>query len=969
MNYRLEPQPLEWIDRSETLQFTLEGKPYKACQGDCISSALLADGRRVLGRSFKYHRPRGVVTLADHDVNALFQSSARPNIRGDVTRVTEGMALSPCNVNGSLESDKDSSIGWLSRFMPVGFYYKAFYQPRRLFPLWEKLIRKKAGLGRVDTSWQVERQAKSYAYADLLVIGAGASGMQAALSAADAGLDVVLVDENPHIGGSLDYQLVNDPSVAPERQRLKSSVTQHPNIRVLTATLACGWYTDHYLPLLTPQGIIKLRSRAVIHAGGVMEQPAVFRNNDLPGVMMASAAQRLISRYAIKPGQRAVVLCANDEGYRATLDLLDAGVEVVAVADLGDLNQRGDSARQVVAKGIKVLQQSGVYEALGRQSLTGVKLAPVSEGQSDLSRLEQFDCDLLLMSVGWAPAAQLIYQAGGKLAYDSGLEQLLPAQLPEGIFVCGRLNGAYTLAQRLADAQAAAAEAVAWLAGQPQPRDLTAFRDRQPHSHPWPIIEHSKGKNFIDFDEDLQLKDLNNAMAEGFDNIELLKRFSTVGMGPSQGKHANMNAIRVLARHHGIPIDAAGSTTARPFFHPVPVSALAGRRFRPERLTALHAQHLQLGAQFMEAGVWLRPEYYGAVAEREACIRNEVLAVRQGLGLIDVSTLGKIEVMGADAERLLDLVYTMKMSSLAIGMTRYGLMVDDSGVIIDDGIVARVSDDRFYVTATTSHADATFKILSKQIQFCGLNVRLVNRTGSLAAMNLAGPHSRRILSALTDIDLDEAAFPYLGMREGQLCGYPVRLIRVGFVGELGYEIHLPQNAAVAVWQALMQAGSAVGIRPFGVEAQRILRLEKGHIIVGQDTDGLTNPFEAAMSWAVPLKSKLWFTGKPSLALLKERCKRRLVGFRLAEGAPNNLVKECHLIIEAGEMVGRVTSVVFSPSLGYVIGLAMLDLPLADQVKTIEIRTDQGTLVSAALCDLPFYDPQGARQRVDIEEVA
>lgn len=969
MSSRLNPQPLEWIDRSEQITFTLEGKSYKAFKGDCVTSALLASGRQLLGRSFKYHRPRGVLSLANHDVNALFQSESHPNLRGDVTQVTEGLTLRPCNVQGSLDHDRDSWIGHLSRFMPVGFYYKAFHKPRRLFPVWEKLIRRKAGLGEVNTQWTVERQPKSYAYADLLVIGGGASGMQAALSAAQAGLDVVLVDENPHLGGSLDYQLVNEATAAGHRERLKSAVHQHPGIRVLCSTLACGWYTDHYLPLLTPTGIIKLRSRAVIHAGGVMEQPAVFRNNDLPGVMLASAAQRLISRYAIKPGKRAVVLTANDEGYRAALDLQAAGVELVAVIDMGALSSRGEWARKLVDLSVPVWQQSCVYEACGATRLEQVVLAPWNQGECDLSRTETLACDLLLMSTGWSSAAQLVYQAGGKLSYQPGLEQLLPSHLPDGIFVCGRLNGAYTLEQRLADARAAAEEAVAWLAGTPISRDLAACRDDQPHSHPWPIVEHPKGKNFIDFDEDLQLRDLIHAMQEGFDNIELLKRFSTVGMGPSQGKHANMNAIRVLARYQGVSIDAAGSTTARPFFHPVPVAALAGRRFRPQRLTALHQQHQQSGAQFMEAGVWLRPEYYGPAEQRRSSIQAEVQAVREALGLIDVSTLGKIEVMGPDAARLLDCAYTMKMSTLAVGMTRYALMVDDSGVIVDDGIVGRICDDRFYVTATTSHADATFKQLSKLIQCAGLNVRLVNRTGSLAAINLAGPHSRRVLQSLTDIDLDDAAFPYLGMREGQLCGYPVRLIRVGFVGELGYEIHLPHSAAVTVWQALMQAGSSVGIRPFGVEAQRILRLEKGHIIVGQDTDGLTNPYEAGMAWAVPLKSKVWFTGKPSLALLQSRCQRRLVGLRLAPGTPQDQVKECHLIMAAEAMVGRVTSVAFSPSLGVVIALAMLDLPLADTAEQVEIQVDDGQRIQAQLTSLPFYDPDGARQRVNLEEVA
>ncbi|GGB85246.1 aminomethyltransferase [Marinobacterium zhoushanense] len=989
MKYRLEPQSLEWINRSETLNFSLEGQTFSGFKGDSISSALLAGGQKLLGRSFKYHRPRSVLSMANHDVNALFQSGEATNIRGDVTPVDDGLALRACNVNGTLSNDRDSYIGLLSRFLPVGFYYKAFHKPKKFFPFWERLIREKAGLGEISTDWSATRQPKKYGFCDLLVIGGGASGMQAALSAADAGADVVLVDENPHIGGSLDYQLVNEPSAAAVRSQLKQRVVEHTNIRVLSGHYACGWYTDHYVPLVGPKGITKMRAAGVIMATGVMEQPSVFRNNDLPGVMLASAAQRLIARYAVKPGQRAVVLCANDEGYRAALDLIEAGVDVAAVVDLEWLDKRGDWAAQLQEKGVPVIEQSAIYEAKGKTSLKAVVVAPFDGRSCDSGQTRTIPCDLLLMSVGWAPAAQMLYQAGSKMAYDKKAQQILPQQLPKGIHACGRLNGAFTLEQRLADGERAAKEAVAELRGETVESDIGRFRDDRAHSHDWPIISHPKGKNFVDYDEDLQLKDLFNAAKEGFDNIELMKRFSTNGMGPSQGKHANMNGIRVLAEINHKSIDETGSTTARPMFHPVPVSALAGRRFRPERLTPMHSWHEANGAKMMEAGRWLRPEYYlprtdvgtlpnaasGAVSasERQRVILQEVQAVRSSLGIIDVSTLGKIEVMGPDAGKLLDVVYTMKMSTIKQGMTRYALMVDDSGVIVDDGIVGRITEDRFYVTATTSHADAAFRTLSMKTQELGLDVRLVNRTGSLAALNLAGPVSRKLLSQLTNVNLSEDAFPYLGLREGTLCGYPVRLIRVGFVGELGYEIHMPADAALEIWKTLIEAGKPYGIRPFGVEAQRVLRLEKGHIIVGQDTDGLTNPFEANMGWAVPLASKPWFTGKPSLALLKERCQRKLIGFRLPQGftgeSNGELPKECHLLIENGEIAGRITSIAYSPTLGRVIGLAMVDLPLADQAKPLKARVDSGALITLEPCATPFYDADGTRQTADLTEVA
>lgn len=969
MKFRLDPQPLEWIDRTSSVHFHFEGRAQTGYKGDSISSALLASGQSLIGRSFKYHRPRGVLTMANHDVNAMFESREATNIRGDVAPVTEGLSVHACNVNGTLENDRDSFIGLFARFMPVGFYYKTFHRPKKLLPFWERKIREKAGLGRVDLSWSEKRQSKRYDFCELLVIGAGASGMQAALSAADAGADVVLVDENPHIGGSLDYQLCNESGAEEVRRTLKEKVGTHANIRLFQQHYACGWYTDHYIPLMGPRGITKMRAQGMICATGVMEQLAVFRNNDLPGVMMASAAQRLIACYAVKPGDRAVVLTANEEGYRAALDLVIAGVEVAAVVDLNRDCQRGPWAQQVAEQGVTIYEGYSVYEAHGKQHLESVQVAPFDGKKCAPSSPTHITCDLLLMSVGWAPAAQLLYQAKGKLGYDNTLHQILPRELPKGVHACGRVNGAFSLDQRLADGERAAKAAVAELRGEVSESDPSSHRDGRAHSHPWPIVPHPAGKNFVDMDEDLQLKDLINAAKEGFDNIELIKRFSTIGMGPSQGKHSNMNGIRVLADIREQSIDDTGSTTARPMFHPVPVSALAGRRFRPERLTPMHDWHLSNGAHMMEAGHWKRPEFYGPADKREQAIVREAQAVRSGLGLIDVSTLGKIEVLGPDAAKLLDAVYTMKMATIKQGMTRYALLVDDSGVIIDDGIAARLGDNRFYVSATTSHAASTFRILSQTAMDLDLDVRLVNLTDSLAAMNLAGPRSRQLLKSLTDVDLSEEAFPFLGIREGTMCGVPVRLIRVGFVGELGYEIHTLAHKALELWNTLMREGRQYDIRPFGVEAQRVLRLEKGHVIVGQDTDGLTNPFEANMPWAVPLKSKPWFAGKPSLALLKERCGRRLIGFTLPRGYSGEPIRDCHLLIEGPDIVGRVTSIGYSPALGCYIGLAMVDEPWATDARSLEVRVDSGQLVKITPCNTPFYDAGGARQVADLTEVA
>ena len=957
---RLPPQPDEWIDRGRPLEFRFEGESRRGFAGDTITSALLADGVTVLGRSFKYHRRRSVLSFANHDVNAMMQverdGHSAPNVRADVTPLRGGEVVTAVNTFGGIRRDRARWLNRITRFLPVGFYYKAFHS-KRLFPMWERMFRKLTGLGRVDLSAPRVRTPKRYGFCDVLVVGAGPSGLGAALAAADAGRQVALVDENPRLGGSGLYALGADPAQRERMRSLVARVAAHPGIVVHASSVASGWYADHWVPIVTPTHIIKMRARAGIVAAGAVEQPAVFRGNDRPGVMLASAAQRLIYRYAVKPCERAVVLAGNDDAYRAARDLKAAGVEVVAIIDM-----RYTSGERV-PPGTKVHGGYALTEALrgidGR--LRGVKVAPLVRGGGwDRSLGEEIACDGLFMSVGYAPNLALVYQAGGSVEFDAHLQQFVPDQLPDGMFACGRANGVYTLANKLADGARAGSAADSFLAGVPV---AVVERPAEQHapSHPYPVFTHFLHKNFVDFDEDLQLKDFYHSAQEGFDNIELLKRFSTVGMGPSQGKHSNMNAIRILAKIRHEPVERVGSTTSRPMYHPVPMSHLAGRAFQVARETPLHACHAAAGAVWMPAGQWQRPEYYAAAGiDRQSAIHAEVEAVREGVGLIDVGTLGKIEVYGPDAAQFLERVYTGRFANLKTGMTRYGLMTDEAGVIIDDGVIARLAADHFYFTTTTGGSATVYRELTRLNTMWGLNVGIVNLTGHLAAVNLAGPVSRRLLQALTALDLADSAFPYLGAREAEVAGLPARLLRVGFVGELGYEIHVPADRAAALWDALLSAGKQSGIRPFGVEAQRLLRLEKGHVIVGQDTDGLTNPWQAGMAWAVKM-DKPFFVGQRSLRILEKQAPTQvLAGFTLADDGAG-MPKECHLVIARGEIAGRVTSVARSPTLGRVIGLALVAPALVAEGR-FRIRVDRGKEVEAIVTPPPFYDKQGARQR-------
>ena len=953
----------ERIDRGAAVEFTFEGRRISGYRGDTISSALAADGVRILGRSFKYHRPRGLLSAAGHDVNAMMQvrQGARsvPNVRADVVPVQAGWDVTAVNTRGGLEHDRLSVLNRLAPFLPVGFYYKAFHS-KRWFPHWERMFRALAGLGRVDLQASARSTPKRYDFCDVLVVGAGPSGLAAALAAAARGASVLLAEENPTVGGSGLYARGGADDTAERTQSLIASVLANPRIQVLTNTYAAGYYADHWVALVSPDYLTKVRARSVVVAQGAYEQPAVFRGNDLPGVMLASAAQRLLYHHAVAAAQRVAIVTANAEGYAAALDALAHGVEVAAMLDLR--NEPGPLSKpladQLQAKG--VLTHYGVrpIEAVARPEgdvggLLFESTAGVAPGRRKL------DVDGVWMSVGFAPANALLHQARARMSYSITLEQFVPAALPPGVFACGKVNGVFGFDARLADGAYAGACAAAGLGLGTEPTSKPQVPLPECPTHPYPIFPHPDGREFVDFDEDLQIKDLVNACQEGFDSSELLKRYSTLGMGPSQGKHSNMNALRILARVRGDSIEGLGTTTARPMFHPVPLSHLAGRRFSPERRTPLDSEHAALEAVWMPAGLWRRPEYY-AVAEksREEAIAEEVRAVRTQVGIIDVGTLGKIEIHGPQAAEFLERVYTARFANLKVGMTRYGLMLDESGVVMDDGVIGRLGPETFYFTTTTGNSATLFREFGRLATWWGFQVGLVNITGHYAAFNLAGPAARAVLRRHTDLDLSDTAFPYLGLREAPIAGAPCRIMRVGFVGELGYEIHLPAEHATTVWKALLTERA----RPFGVEAQRMLRLEKGHIIVGQDTDGVTHALELDMPWALKM-DKPFFIGQRSLRILAKLPQRqKLVGFTLPPEAPHR-PKECHLVLDGTQIAGRVTSVGWSPTLGRCIGLALVT-PAMAAGKQLRIRIEAAQEITADITPPPFYDPVGNRQRLE-----
>jgi sarcosine oxidase subunit alpha len=965
---RLAPQGGEFIDRSRPISFSFAGETFVGCAGDTIASALAANNKWILSRSFKYRRPRGVLTMAGQDANTLVQLPDEPNALADRHPVSDGLRVEGQNFNGSLEDDRGALIGPFGKFLPVGFYYKSFFRPAGAWKFWEPIIRRRAGLGEINKAAHHGYFDKAYHWCDVAVIGGGPAGMAAALRAARAGAEVLLIDENPRLGGSLSYARFDaeGESAAKTLSELAGAIAQESSVTVMTDATCTGLFDDNWLSVIKGDRLYKVRAKEVVLATGSIEQPLVFRNNDLPGIMQASAALRLIRQYAVRPGRRAVVAAANSDGYAAALELLRAGVEVAAIVDLRPSAPRDALSDAVRDHNVRVLEGFTAYEAIGESGnrhVRGVVAAKIDgRGKTD-GATASFDCDLVLMATGFTPTHQLLSQAGGAVAYDSATAMFAVQSVPKGVSVAGSLNGSYSPAAVIAEGDAAghaAAKALGLNAGAAP--SIPNDRGNLGQSHPWPIFPHPSGKDFVDFDEDLQVADIVNSVREGYDHIELVKRYSTVGMGPSQGRHSSVNAARLTAEANGLQPEAVGHTTARPPFSAEKMGLLAGRAFEPVRLTAMHHRHLEAGAQMMPAGLWLRPAYYGPRSERARLIREEALNVRNNVGIIDVSTLGGIDVCGPDAAEFLERLYTFAYKKQEIGRSRYVLMTDETGVIVDDGVACRLHEHHFYVTATTSGVDSVYRGMLLDNAQWRLDVVVTNVTAAYAGVNIAGPRSREVLSRLTDLDLSREAFPYLGVRLGKVAGIPARIMRVGFVGELGYEIHVPSSMGEALWDALIAAGRPDGIRPFGVEAQRLLRLEKGHIIVSQDTDGLTNPIEADMAWAIS-RRKPFFVGGRSIDIQeKNGISRKLVGF-VVDDPSGPVPEECHLTLKEGAIAGRVTSAARSETLNQTIGLAYV-LPEQSAVDTLfDIKIGGGRIIKGRVVKLPFYDPAGARQEM------
>jgi sarcosine oxidase subunit alpha len=972
---RLPPQPSERIDRTHGLTFTFDGKPVPALAGDTIASALYAAGRRTFSRSFKYHRPRGLLCCAGQCPNCLVAVDGAPGVRACTEPVREGAQVEHMNAWPGLEHDVMSAIDRFGApFTPPGFYYRTFIRPRRLWPVYEWVLRHAAGLGRLprtqaERNWRTEYRRR---HADVLVVGGGIAGLSAAIAAAELGADVVLADEGPEPGGRLLYEGGH------EQARALAARAREVGVEVLSSAPALGAF-DGLVPVWQGDTLHQIRARRYVYATGAVEQPLVFGGNDLPGVMLSGGALRLAALYGLAPGRRAVVATTSDRGIEAALALQAVGVEVLAVADLRS-GLAGEDVRLREA-GIEGFQGWTVVQARGRAAVSGAVLEPLAGAAGSGSMRLELDCDLVVVSGGEAPATSLISQAGGSTGYDAGAGHFAGTELPAGIAVAGQVagQGARELAAasgELAGLEAAAAvghrtpgtgeadpSGEADAAGEGDAADDAAttgarasvlracLRDPAPSATAIPPLapDPTRGRAFVCLCEDVSAKDIHRSVEEGYDSIELSKRFTTVMMGPCQGRMCQLSAVRLMARETGQSLDQVGTTTARPPWSTVPMGAFAGRPIEPAKRSSMHGRHRELGATVRWAGDWRRAYDYGDP-------EGEALAVHRAAGLIDVSTLGKLLVRGPEAGEFLDRLYPNRLSNLKPGRIRYGVLTSDAGRIMDDGTIGRIDEESFYVTTTSSGAGAVEQWFSWWLADWGMDVHLSDLTQALSAVNLAGPRSREILSRLTDTDCSPESFAYLDSRQARVAGVSSLLMRIGFVGELGYEIHFPAAYGEDVWDAILTAGAPEGIRPFGLEPQRILRLEKQHIIVGQDTDSESTPLGAGMPWAVKLDKDQDFIGKWALARASEHpSETALVGFALADGYVPT--EGAVVLDERGTAAGQVTSARHSRVLDRVIGMAWVPAALAGAGTSITIA-DDGKHLEAEVMTEPFYDPAG-----------
>jgi sarcosine oxidase subunit alpha len=857
----------------------------------------------------------------------MMQVGDEPNVRGAHRLVEPGMNVTAQNGWPSLTFDVKSIVGLMARFLGPGFYYKTFMWPRRWWPFYEHLLRRFIAGGSTSLNSEVGYYDKRFAHPDLVIAGGGPAGMAAAAAAAQSGARVMLVEEEHHLGGHLRY---GDEKALSLLAQLHAELQAQTGIEILTNAVVTGRYDANWVAIIergrpkVTERLIKARAKVLVVAPGLIERPYVFAGNDLPGVVLSGAVRRLINLYAVRPARRAVVFTANDEGDLAAFDLRRVGIDVAAVVDA----RRGE----------------GIVRALGRNRLRGVELTNGS----------RIDCDLLAIAAGWTAPTSLLNMAGDQPKYEPAAARFFPGgNLPDDVFATGGLAGDGSIEELIGHARAIGGAAAA-RAGHGQATAAVPKLGVDGH----PALFRSRTHGMVDWCEDVSSRDICSAVTEGYDSIELVKRYTTATMGPTQGKLETINTMAVVAEALGKSLEEIGTTTWRPPYAPITLGALAGRPSEPRHVSPMQPWHEAHNAQPLVAGKWIRPEHYGDP-------QAEVVNTRTNVGIIDVTPLGKYLLHGPGAPDLLDFLYVNGWLDLPVGSAQYGLMCSDDGVVLDDGVTARLSADEYFMTTTSSGAAGVGEWIESWLQGSSMEgrVHVTPATEAFASINVAGPRSRELLSRITDnVDLDPASFAHMGARRGRVGGVEgCLLLRLGFTGELSFELHVPAGYGLHVWETLLERGRDLGIAPFGIEAQRIMRLEKGHVIVGQDTDGLTQAFSLGLGKFIKL-AKPDFVGKAELKWQSERSDYfRLVGLWPAD--PALVPPEASLIVNGDRILWRITSSRMSPTLRRSICMALVSEDLSRAGTSVTMRLPDGRNVSAVVTERRIhFDPKGARLR-------
>ncbi|MFX1670975.1 sarcosine oxidase subunit alpha family protein [Paraburkholderia sp. A2WS-5] len=990
------------INRAIPLTFTFNGRTYQGYQGDTLASALLANDVHFVARSFKYHRPRGIVTADVAEPNAVVQlergAYTVPNARSTEVELYQGLVATSVNAEPSLEHDRLARNQKFSRFLPAGFYYKTFMWPRKWWPKYEEKIREAAGLGKAPEVRDGDRYDKCFAHCDVLVVGGGPTGLLAAHTAGRAGARVILVDDQRELGGSLlscKTEIDGRPAIQ-WVEKIEAELAAMPDVKILSRSTAFG-YQDHnlvtitqrlteHLPVSTRKGtrelLWKVRAKRVILATGAHERPIVFGNNDLPGVMMASAVSTYIHRYGVLPGRKVVVFANNDAGYRCALDLKACGAEVTVV----DSRAQGKGAMQDAARrqGVKIMNNAAIMAAHGKLRVNSVDVVAYQNGQTG-AKVADLPCDLVAMSGGFSPVLHLFAQSGGKAHWNDTKACFTPGKRMQQEVSVGAAVGEFSLARGLTQAVDAGIDATKSLGFAvtrlqvPKAAEIT----ETPLQPLWLVGSRKAAprgpKQFVDFQNDVAASDILLAAREGFESVEHVKRYTAMGFGTDQGKLGNINGMAILADALGKTIPETGTTTFRPNYTPVTFGTVAGRELGdfldPVRKTCIHEWHEANGALFEDVGNWKRPWYYPKKGEdMHAALKRECLAVRNSVGILDASTLGKIDIQGPDAARLLNWVYTNPWLKLEVGKCRYGLMLDENGMVFDDGVTVRLGPQHYMMTTTTGGAARVLTWLERwlQTEWPDMKVRLSSVTDHWATFAVVGPKSRKVLQKVCkDIDFDNAAFPFMSYRNGTVAGVKSRVMRISFSGELAYEVNVPANAGRAVWEALMAAGAEFNITPYGTETMHVLRAEKGYIIVGQDTDGSVTPFDLGMGGLVSQTKD--FLGRRSLKRsdTAKEGRKQFVGlltddakFVLPEGGQIVAVDAQQKADGTTPMIGHVTSSYYSPILDRSIALAVVKGGHNKTGEYVSISMADGRRVKAKIASPIFYDTEGVRQHVE-----